>query len=83
MDEVLQNLASLDLGNLSPVQLASMLGPEKMAALAQMGYLRFLRDDSPTAQVKRFDNEESFIRACKQDINRAKTAVEVSLADST
>jgi hypothetical protein len=75
MDRVLRNLASLGLGNLSPAQLASILSPEKMAALEQMGSLRSLRaqmPDSVTSQIKRFENEGSFIRAHKQAINRAK-----------
>jgi hypothetical protein len=87
MDEVLQNLASLGLGNLSPAQLASMLGPEKMAALEQMGRsLRSPRDqrpDSPTFPISRLDNEELFIQTHQQAINRAKEAVEVSLAATT
>jgi hypothetical protein len=83
MDEVLQNLASLGLRNLSPARLASMLGQEKMAALEQMGSLRSLITQTPTSRIGQFENEESFIRAHKQAINRAKEAVEVSLADST
>ena len=33
MDDVLQMLASVGLGNLSPAQLASILSPEEMALL--------------------------------------------------
>jgi hypothetical protein len=82
MDEVRRNLASFGLGNLSPAQLASILGPEKMAALERSGRLYRLRDQpsySATSQINQFENEESWVRARKQDINRAKEAVEVSL----
>jgi hypothetical protein len=86
MDEVLRDLSFLDLGNKSPAQLASILSPEKMAALEQMGSSRTLRDqtpDSPTSQIKRFENKESLVRAHKQVINHAEEAAKVSLADST
>jgi hypothetical protein len=86
MDEVLRTLASFGLGNLSPAQLASIVGPEKMAALEQMGSLRSLGAQTPystTPQIKRFENKESFLRARKQDIIRAQDVLEVSPADST
>jgi hypothetical protein len=82
MDEMLQKLASVGLGNMSPAQLASVLGPENMAILEQSDGLRSLRAQAPPsllAQGKMFDqDEESFIKARKQDIEHAKEVLEAS-----
>jgi len=80
MDEVLQKLASFGLGNLSPTQLASVLSPEQMAVLEQRDGLRSLRaqaSPSLSSQGKMLDqDEESFIKARKQDIEHAKEVLE-------
>ena len=79
MDELLRMLASTGLGNLSPAQLASVLSPEKMATLAQMGALRSLRAQAPPSMLSQGmceRDEESFIRGRKQDIKHAKEVLE-------
>jgi hypothetical protein len=82
MDEVLQKLASIGLGNLSPAQLASVLGPEKMAILEQTDGLRSLRAQTPASNLFQREmleqDEESFIRGRKQDIKHAKEVLEAS-----
>jgi hypothetical protein len=81
MDEILRNLASIGLGNLSPAQLASVLGPEKIALLEQMDGLRSLRAQVPPSapsQGKEPEDEESFIQNRKQAIKHAKDVLEVS-----
>ena len=82
MDEVLQKLASIGLGNLSPTQLASVLGPEKMALLEQADGLSSLRAQAPpslSSQRQMFDlDEESFTLERKQDIEHAKEVLEAS-----
>ena len=82
MDEVLQKLASVGLGNLSPAQLASILGPEKMALLEQTHGLSSLRAQaapSLSSQQQMFDlDAESFKRERKQDIEHAKEVLEAS-----
>ena len=82
MDEVFQKLASIGLGNLTPAQLASVLGPEEMAVLEPRDALRSLRAQAPpslSSQGEMLDqDEESFIRARKQDIEHAKEVLEAS-----
>ncbi len=81
MDELLQRLASIGLGNLSQAQLASMIGPEKMAALEQMDCLRSLRAQSPPSMLSQGmceQDTESFIPGRKQDIKHAKGVLEAS-----
>ena len=82
MDEALQKLASIGLGNLSPAQLASVLGPEQMAILEQRDGLRSLRAKAPPSLLSQGKmpekDEESFIRARKQDIAHAKEVLEAS-----
>ncbi len=81
MDEFLQMLAPMGLGNMSPAQLASVLGPEKIAALEQMDGLRSLRAQTPPSMMSRGTCEqdtESFIRGRKQDIKHAKEVLEAS-----
>jgi len=79
MDEVLQKLASSGLGNLSPAQLASVLGREKMAILEQWHDLPSLASPSFSSQGKMLDqDEETFIRARKQGIEHAKEVLEAS-----
>ena len=81
MDEMLQMLASIGLRGLSPAQLASVLGPEKMAALEQMDGLRSLRAQAPPSGLSQRMHEqdtESFIRGRKQDIKHAKEVLEAS-----
>ena len=81
MDELIQKLASTGLGNLNPAQLASVLGPEKMATLDQMEGLRSLRAQAPPSglsQRMREQDTESFIRGRKQDIKHAKEVLEAS-----
>ena len=82
MDELLQKLASMGLGNVSPAQLASLLSPEEMALLKQTDGLSSLRAQAPpslSSQRKTFDlDEESFKQERKQDIERAKKVLEAS-----
>lgn len=82
MDEVLQMLASIGLGNVSPAQVASVFGPEKMATLEQAHSLRPLRAQTPStisSQGKMLDQDtESFIRSRKQHIKHAKEVLEAS-----
>lgn len=81
MDEILHKLASIGLGNLSPAQLASVLGPEKMAVLEQMDGLRSLRAQAPPSALSQGTlerDEESFVRGRKQDIAHAKELLEAS-----
>ena len=72
----------MGLGNVSPAQLASILGPEKMAVLQQMDGLRPLRAQEPpsiSSQLNKVEeDEESFIRGRKQDIEHAKEVLEAS-----
>jgi len=82
MDEMLQKLASFGLGNLSPAQLASILGPEKMATLEQWHNLRSLKaqaspSSSPQGNMLHQD-QEMFVRARKKDIEHAKEVLEAS-----
>ena len=72
MDEMLQMIASMGLGNLSPAQLASVLGPEEMSTIQQMDGLRSLRAQAPE------DDTESFIRGHIQEITHAKEMLEAS-----
>jgi len=81
MDEILQMLASIGLTDLSPAQLASVLGPEKMATLEQMDGLRSLRAQAPPSMLSRETCEqdtESFVRGRKQDVKHAKEVLEAS-----
>ena len=81
MDELLQMLASNGLRNLTPAQLASVVGPEKMATLEQMEGLRSLRAQAPPSGLSQRTSEqdtESFIRGRKQDIRHAKEVLEAS-----
>lgn len=78
MDELPQMLASTGLGNLSPAQLASVLGPEKMATLAQMYGLRSLRAQAPPSILSQGmceQDKELFIRG---RIKHAKEVLEAS-----
>ena len=73
-------LSSVGLGNMSPTQLASVLGPEKMAALEQMEGLRSLREPLSTFSQGVYEQDtESFIRGRKQDIKGAKEMLEASI----
>ena len=82
MDEVLQKLAEIGLGNPSPAQLASVLGPEEMALLEQADGLSSLRAQAPpslSSQQQMFDlNEESFTRERNQNVEQAKEVLEAS-----
>ena len=81
MDEALQKIASMGLGNLSPAQLASVLGSEQMAVLEQERGLRSLRAHAPPSTLDRtreLDMEDSFIEMHKQHIKHKKEALEVS-----
>ena len=81
MDEIIQMLASIGLGNLSPAQLASVLGSEKMATLEQMDGLRSLRAQAPPSMLPHGTCEqdvESFIRGRKQHIEHRKEVLEAS-----
>ena len=81
MDEALQKLASMGLGNLSPAQLASVLGPDQMAVLEQERGLRSLRAHAPPstlAQARELDIEDSFKQMHKQQIKHAREVLEAS-----
>jgi len=81
MNEMLQKLASIGLGNLSPAQLASGLGPEKMAILEQMDDFRSLRAQAPPGVLSQEmweQDTESFIQGRTQDIKHAKEVIEAS-----
>ena len=81
MDEALQELASMGLGNLSPAQLASILGPDTMAILEQERGLRSLRAHAPPntlARTGEFDSEDSFIQMHNQQIKHAREVLEAS-----
>ena len=83
MDEILQMLASIGPRDLSPAQIASVLGPEKMATLEQMDGLRSLRAQAPPSMLSLCygtceQDTESFIRGRKQDIKRRKEVLEAS-----
>ena len=81
MDEALQKLASMGLGNLSPAQLASVLGPGQMAVLEQECGLRSLSAHAPLstlARTRELDNEDSFIEMQKQHIKHKKEVLEVT-----
>ena len=81
MDEALQKLASIGLGDLSPAQLASVLGPDGMAVLEQRHGLRSLRAHTPLSTLARngvFEDEESFIQGNKQRIEHAREVLEAS-----
>ena len=81
MDEALQKLASMGLGNLSPAQLASILDPEQMAVLEQERGLRSLRAHAPPntlARTGELDNEDSFMQMHKQQIKHAREVLEAS-----
>ena len=81
MDELLERLASTGLGNLSPAQLESVLGQEKIANLEQIEGLRSLRAQAPPSSLSqrmREQDTESFVRGRKQDIKHAKEVLEAS-----
>ena len=78
MDELLHMLG---LGDLSPAQLASVVGPEEMATLAQISSTRSLRAQahpSTLSQGMCEQDKDLFIRGRKQDIKHAKEVLEAS-----